>query len=110
LNAPALTLSKALAELLARLTAVPAMSAAHPAKPAAPLNPARARPIVAQMLQQLWVCDISAVETLEANRTTLSLLFSNGGFERFEREVRTYAFGEAHASLKLVAKTTGIGS
>jgi PAS domain S-box-containing protein len=110
LNALALTLSKTLAELLAQLTAVLGMSAAHLARPDRPLNPARARAVVAQMLQQLWVCDISAVETLESNRSTLSLLFANGGFERFERNVRAYAFGEAHASLKLVAKTTGTGS
>ena len=110
LNALALTLSKTLAELLAQLTAVLGMSAAHLARPDRPLNPARARAVVAQMLQQLWVCDISAVETLESHRSTLSLLFANGGFERFERNVRAYAFGEAHASLKLVAKTTGTGS
>jgi PAS domain S-box-containing protein len=109
LNTLAFAVSDTLAELLGSLATVLGTPDEHQTKAERTFNLAQARAVVAQMLQQLWVGDIGAVGTLEANRTALSVLFANGGFDRFEREVRTYAFGEAHASLKLAAKRNDIG-
>ena len=77
---------------------------------AAPLDPAQAQPIVAQMLKQLAEFDTAAAESLEGNRATLASLFAPEDFTRFEKHVQDYAFSDAQPLLERAAATHGISA
>ncbi|MEO8426138.1 MAG: response regulator [Verrucomicrobiota bacterium] len=68
--------------------------------PAAAVDPAQLKPVVAQMLKQLSEFDAAATDSLEANRALFASLFSAAEFEQFEQHLQNYAFGEAQALLE----------
>ena len=103
--------SEVLFDLLARLRpALGVESAKASAVPAAPVDPAQAQPIVAQILKQLAEFDTAATESLEANHATLAALFADGDFARFEKHVQDYAFADAQALLERAAATHGLSA
>ena len=94
------TLSYELSSLLSRIATGLGEEAITASLPGEPEDPQQVQRVVVQMLNQLWVCDAAAVETLEAHRGALKSVFRRGGFESFEKQVRDYAFGTAQALLE----------
>jgi PAS domain S-box-containing protein len=94
------TLSYELSSLLSRISSALGDEPLATPTPGATPDPEQVQRAVVQMLNQLWVCDAAAVETLEAHRPALSSVFRNGGFENFQKQVRDYAFGAAQTLLE----------
>jgi PAS domain S-box-containing protein len=100
--------SEALSRLLAHLSLALGTQRTAVANSTKAIEPAQVQPIVAHMLQQLWECDTAAADTLDLQGAELSSLFAPADFERFEKKVRDYAFGDAQTLLEQAAKAGGI--
>jgi len=76
--------------------------------PAAPMDPAQKKTVIAQMTKHLSEFDPAAAECLAANRELLGSLFSPSDFTEFEQQVQTYAFDAAAVKLDNAARTHGV--
>ena len=71
-----------------------------PEPTAAAVNPAESRKAATQLLALLSDSDPGASDFIAANRVALRPLFSEDGWQQFERFVSDYSFDEAHAYLE----------
>jgi len=79
----------------------PAASAKPAPEPAAAaVNPAESRKAATRLLALLSDSDPGASDFIAANRAALRPLFSDDGWQPFERSVADYSFDEAHGCLE----------
>jgi PAS domain S-box-containing protein len=85
-----------------------AESSSAPAIPVVPVDPERARQVIAEMMGYLNNFDPTAGECLEANRNVFQWLCPGESFAAFEQQVNEFAFGDALAGLEQAAKKKGL--
>jgi len=100
--------STVLGDFVARLQAALPPTEAAPAAPVAAFDPARAKPVVAEMLSHLSNFDPAAGDCLEANRPVFQALLPGEAFAAFEQQVTGFAHGDALAALQQAAAAKGI--
>jgi HPt (histidine-containing phosphotransfer) domain-containing protein len=97
-------------DLVSRLRAAlpPEEIVPRSAAPAMPIDPARSKRSVEEMMSHLINLDPTAAECLEANRDVFRALLLGDLYNRFEQSVNGFAFAEALAHLQPVAKEKGL--
>jgi two-component system sensor histidine kinase/response regulator len=102
--------SGGMADLVSRLRSVlpPEEIAPRATAPAMPIDPARSKARVEEMMSHLHSLDSAAGECLEANRDVFRALLPGDSYTRFEESVNGFAFAEALAQLQAVAKEKGL--
>ena len=102
--------SSALEDFVGRLRAAlpKTESTSEPAVPAASLDPAQARNVIAEMIGHLNDFDPTAGDCLETHRDVFRSVLPAESFAAFERQVGDFAFAEALAGLEEAAKRKGL--
>jgi signal transduction histidine kinase/DNA-binding response OmpR family regulator/HPt (histidine-containing phosphotransfer) domain-containing protein/CHASE3 domain sensor protein len=89
----------------------PGATEAPPEVPTAgPVNPAESRKAATQLLGLLSDSDPGASGFIAANRAVLRPLFSDDGWQQFERLVSDYSFAEAQSQLEEALRQLGSGN
>jgi len=89
-----------LVEALQRALQPAASAGPAPGPAAAAVNPAESRKAATRLLALLSDSDPGASDFIAANRAALRPLFSDDGWQPFERSVADYSFDEAHGCLE----------
>jgi hypothetical protein len=73
-----------------------------------PIDPARSKRSVEEMMSHLNNLDPTAAECLEADRDVFRALLPGGSYTRFEQSVNGFAYADALTQLQIVAKEKGL--
>ena len=110
-NASAMELEAAQAQaqadldtLLAGLKPIAISASVPEAAPTSPVDSAQLRTAAAELIQLLQAFDPGATDFVESNQAMLRPLFAGTAWEKFEKQIQGYAFGDAQEILEHALK------